>query len=309
MPGPALGRTCTQTPLRRGLSYPMSHPFTDYVAGFQDLLIRGQALTADMAVAQALPVPVGDAPVCLLFSPHPDDEAISGALAWRLRRQYGWRVVNVAVTLGSNKERRDRRWAELTACCAQLGFELISASGEAHRGLERTRVDTASEDPDHWAACVACIRGLLRQYRPRVVVCPHALDGHDVHIGTYALVREAIVQLSPDWKLDLLLSEYWNTQMDPRLMVALDHRDVAALIAALCQHVGEVARNPYHLTLVPWFMDSVRRGAERVGKAGTAAPEFVFAALYGWLRWSGGTFAPMPARVLDLDAAIDPFAG
>ncbi len=308
MPGPALGRTCTQTPLRRGLSHPMTNPFVDYVAGFQDLLIRGHALTADMAVAPAPVAPSVDAPVCLLFSPHPDDEAISGALPWRLRRQYGWRVVNVAVTLGSNKERRDRRWAELTACCAQLGFELVSASGESHLGLERIRVHTHADDPDHWAACgmYSC---LLLRYRPRVVVCPHELDGHDVHIGTHALVRQAIEQLSPDWALDLLLSEYWNTQMDPRLMVALDRRDVAALIAALCQHVGEVARNPYHLTLVPWFMDGVRRGAERVGKAGTAAPEFVFAALYGWLRWSGGTFAPMPARVLDLDAAIDPFAG
>ena len=285
----------------------MTNPFVDYVAGFQDLLIRGHALTADMAVAPAPVAPSVDAPVCLLFSPHPDDEAIAGALPWRLRRQYGWRVVNVAVTLGSNLERRAPRWTELTACSSHLGFELVSASGESHLGLERVSVQTVATDPEHWATCVARIHDLLLRYRPRVVVCPHELDGHDVHIGTHALVRQAIEQLSPDWALDLLLSEYWNTQMDPRLMVALDRRDVATLIAALSQHVGEVARSPYHLTLVPWFMDGVRRGAERVGMPGSAAPANAFAALYGWMRWSDGALARLPAQVLELDAATDPF--
>jgi hypothetical protein len=36
------------------------------------------------------------APVALLFSPHPDDEVLTGLLPLRLQREAGARVVNVA---------------------------------------------------------------------------------------------------------------------------------------------------------------------------------------------------------------------
>ena len=56
-------------------------------------------------------------------------------------------------------------------------------------------------------------------------------------------------------------------------------------------HVGEVQRNPYHLSLPAWMMDNVRRGAELVGGQGEAAPDFRFAALYRLSKWSHGTLA------------------
>ena len=37
----------------------------------------------------------------------------------------GWRVINVAVTQGSNRARRDARWTELQQCCEYIGFELV----------------------------------------------------------------------------------------------------------------------------------------------------------------------------------------
>ncbi|MBV8915368.1 MAG: hypothetical protein JOZ05_20300 [Acetobacteraceae bacterium] len=64
--------------------------------------------------------------------------------------------------------------------------------------------------------------------------------------------------------------------------------DVADLVAALSLHVGEVARNPYHLRLPAWMMDNVRRGAELVGGQGGAAPPFAFATLYRLRRWHAG---------------------
>jgi hypothetical protein len=76
---------------------------------------------------------------------------------------------------------------------------------------------------------------------------------------------------------------------------------VAELVAALSLHVGEVSRNPYHLSLPAWCIDAVRRGAERVGAPGTSAPAFTFATLYGWLRWTGSEAAAMPAQLLPLD--------
>jgi hypothetical protein len=66
-----------------------------------------------------------NAPNVLIFSPHPDDECITGGLALRLLREAKWNVVNVAVTLGSNRARQAARRRELQNACAALGFKLI----------------------------------------------------------------------------------------------------------------------------------------------------------------------------------------
>ena len=282
----------------------MSDPYLDFVAGFEQVLRRGAALASTRPQSQPLQSVAADAPVCLLFSPHPDDEAISGALPWRLRSECGWRVINVAVTLGSHLQRRAERWNELTRSCARLGFELVSASGESAQGLSSISPRTATAQPGEWSCCVARVVALLQTYRPRVVVCPHALDGHPAHIGTHDLVRDALASLDPAPGPHLLLSEYWNTQMQPGLMLELSGRQVADLMAALCEHVGEVARNPYHLTLPAWFMDGVRRGAERVGAAGAAAPDFSFAALYGWQRWHAGRLSMQMSRIVPLGQSV-----
>lgn len=283
----------------------MTNPFISYVAGFEALLASGAGLSADHAAHPLLPEVATDAPVCLLLSPHPDDEAISGALPWRLRRQAGWRVVNVAVTLGSNKTRRAARWHELEQCCAYLGFELVSASGETGGGFEGISEHAAQHDPAYWAGCVTRIGDLITRYQPRLIVCPHANDGHPAHIGTYRLVMDALCKLGPDADLFLALSEYWNTQSNPGLMVELGQAEVADLVAALSMHVGEVARNPYHLTLPAWFMDSVRRGAERVGLPGANAPNFRFASLYGWQHWRQGHSELSAPSWLPLDTQPD----
>jgi len=279
-------------------------PFLDYTRAFAQHARDGAGLAASLPPVRPLPVPCAQAPTCLVFSPHPDDEAISGALPWRLRSQWHWRVVNVAVTLGSKVQRRAARWEELRRSCTRLGFELVSASGEAGQGLHSIGPQTASEQPAHWLHCVQRVAALLQQYRPQVVVCPHAQDGHPVHIGTHLLVRDALARLDPHPGPHVLLSEYWNTQLQPGLMLELDARQVADLMAALCEHTGEVARNPYHLSLPAWFMDGVRRGAERVGAAGARAPGFGFAALYGWQRWQAGALHAQPPRIVPLDDAL-----
>ncbi len=278
----------------------MINPFASYVAGFDALLASGAGLSAGHAARPQLPEVAIDAPVCMMFSPHPDDEAISGALPWRLRTQARWRVVNVAVTLGSNKSRRAARWQELEQCCAYLGFNLASASGEPACSFEGISGQAADDDPAYWAGCVARIADLITRYQPRLIVCPHGNDGHPAHVGTHRLVMDALRKIGPEVDLYLALSEYWNTQTDPGLMVELGIAEVADLVAALSLHVGEVARNPYHLTLPAWFIDSVRRGAERVGSPGDRTPDFRFASLYGWKRWRQGRCNALPATWLPL---------
>ena len=74
----------------------------------------------------------------------------------------------------------------------------------------------------------------------------------------------------------------------PNLMVELSAEQVADLITALTFHIGEVQRNPYHLSLPAWMIDNVRRGAELVGGQGGAAPDFTFGTLYRLRKWTGG---------------------
>jgi len=85
-------------------------------------------------------------------------------------------------------------------------------------------------------------------------------------------------------------TEFWGAMDAPNLMVESSAADVADLVAALSLHVGEVARNPYHLRLPAWMMDNVRRGAELVGGQGGTAPRFAFATLYRLRRWENGQF-------------------
>jgi hypothetical protein len=75
-------------------------------------------------------------------------------------------------------------------------------------------------------------------------------------------------------------TEYWHPLAQPNLLVECPPDLLALLVAALCCHQGEIARNPYHLTLPAWMADNVRRGAERVSGPGQPAPTFKFGSLY-----------------------------
>jgi N-acetylglucosamine malate deacetylase 1 len=273
--------------------------FEDLARAYRALLQTPTADIADSAPAAAdlAPEPATDAPACLVFSPHPDDEALVGGLPLRLRRECGWRVINVAVTLGSRLDRRAARWAELQDSCRLLGFELLGAGLAPEEGLEGIRPAEAQAKSPVWQTAVTRIAALLTQYQPQAVVCPHALDGHEVHIATSLLVQQAL-QTSPLLCTHLLLSEYWSTQLEPRLMMELSDADVGHLMQATALHVGEVSRNPYHLSLPAWLIDSARRGAERVGRQGAAATGMAFAALYGWQRWAGGVAHDMPRQAV-----------
>ena len=240
--------------------------------------------------------PQADAPVCLVFSPHPDDEALVGGLPLRLRAA-GWRVVNVAVTLGSRLDRRAARWQELQASCRVLGFELMAASGAPGMGLEGVRTAGHAAQHANWRAAVERVINVMARYQPRVVVCPHELDGHDVHMATAQVVLQALAGV-PTLSPHLLLSEYWNTQLQPQLMLGLTDQQVGQMMLATAMHVGEVSRQPYHLTLPAWLMDSARRGAERLGGPGAASSGMAYAALYGWRRRVGPDWVAMAPRLL-----------
>ena len=100
------------------------NPYEQFVSEFARIV--GQAKTYPLG-GFAMPSrqkPAPDAPRALIFSPHPDDEVIIGALPLRLLRELKWNVINVAVTQGSSKKRQRERWKELEACCDYIGFEI-----------------------------------------------------------------------------------------------------------------------------------------------------------------------------------------
>jgi hypothetical protein len=244
------------------------HPYHAFVTQSAQLIREARALPHGGFAPAPRPQPSPEAGCALIFAPHPDDECLTGGLALRLLRQARMRVVDVAVTLGSNPARQQARLEELRGACAFLGFELQIA-GE-----------------------LATLADLIAREQPRLIIFPHAGDAHRTHAQTHMLVMGALARQAESFGCYLALSEYWAALAAPNLMVESSLDEVADLVAATSFHAGEVARHGYHLGLPSWMHDNVRRGSELIGGAGAAAVAFEHATLYRLERWQGHTCQP-----------------
>ncbi len=253
--------------------------------------LPASAIVQDAAARRAtypLPKPHENAPVCVIVAPHPDDECIGGGLPLRLLQESGWRVVAIAVTHGSNPARQLARADEFIEACTCIGFEPMLLT---ERGLSRVTTHTRETDPSHWATCVHLLAEKLAALKPALVLCPHALDAQNTHIGTHFLALDALAVVSanlPNFATTLAFTEYWSTMILANLLVELTAAHVGDMVSALACHVGEVSRNPFHLTLPGWLIDNVRRGGEIVGTSGGVAPNYTFAAIYKVMQWRDG---------------------
>ena len=261
------------------------NPYHEFVASFARLMTDGKSLPLGGIPPRHPSKPAPDAPAAIIFSPHPDDECIIGGLALRLMREAGMRVINVAVTQGSSKERQQPRWQELKNACNYLGFDLEQTAPD---GLEKISPKTRLENSRHWSAAVKIIATTLARHQPRVIFFPHEFDWNSTHLGTHFLVMDALQTLPANFQRLIIETEFWGQMTSPNLMVESSIADVADLLAALSFHAGEVRRNPYHLRMPAWLQDNVRRGAELVGGQGGAAPDFTFATLYRLCQWKNG---------------------
>jgi N-acetylglucosamine malate deacetylase 1 len=279
--------------------------FGEYVRGYVDLLNDGAALPLASAEHAARLAIAPDAPTVMIFSPHPDDEIIMGGLPLRLMRQNGWRVVNVAVTQGSNPERQAGRWVELQNCCDAIDFELIAT---VENGLTDINDTAARENGTEWKLAAERIKEILGKYNPRVILFPHFADWNTTHIGTHLLLLQALQASPAEFQPYVCETEFWGQMPNPNFAVESSPTEVADLISALSYHAGEVQRNPYHLSLPAWMIDNVRR-AEVVAGQGKASPAMQFATLLRLGRWTGselqplreeGTFLPLSDNPADL---------
>lgn len=261
------------------------NPYHNFVSAFAQLVTQGKSLPLGGIPPHGKSRPAADAPAALIFSPHPDDECLIGGFALRLMREARWRVVNVAVTQGSNQDRQQPRLQELKNACGWLGFEVEQT---APHGLEKINPKTRANDAKHWSEAVKIIAAILARHQPPAIFVPHELDWNSTHIGTHFLVMDALKTLPPNFRCLLIETEYWAPLASPNLMVESSADDVADLLAALSFHVEEVKRNPYHLRMPAWLQDNVRRGAELVGGQGGPAPDFMFATLYRLRQWKNG---------------------
>jgi LmbE family N-acetylglucosaminyl deacetylase len=248
------------------------NPYLKFVNG-----LAGQVASARGLSVSGRTEPVRSGPMGLLFSPHPDDECITGLLALRLMREAGMQMLNVPVTFGRRGERQAARAAELKNACAYLGFQTLEKTAQrsaaCFQGLEK-----------------ADIVEVLNATRPRVIFMPHFRDWNVRHIATHDLVVEALHAMPDGFSCHVVETEFWGAMDTPNLMVEGDAQSVADLVAALSLHAGEVARNPYHLVLPAWMMDNVRRGGEVALGQGGSPPDFTFATLYRLSRWQNGRF-------------------
>jgi hypothetical protein len=246
-------------------------PYHHFVSELARLVRQGRQFPLGGFATPSRPAIAADAPRALIFSPHPDDECIIGGLALRLQREAGLRVVNVAVTRGT--------------------------------------------DPAHWSASVEVIARLLGEHRPAMIFFPHDADWNSSHIGTHHLLVDALARQAPAFTCRVVETEFWGAMATPNLMVESSIDDVAEMMTALSFHVGEVQRNPYHLLVPAWMQDNVRRGGERVGGQGGAAPDFDFCTLYRLREWrdgalhfvhDGGRALPASVDVRGILAAVSP---
>jgi len=259
----------------------MNNPYLKFVSEYARLINEGSGYPLGGIPSVARSALSKEAPRALVFSPHPDDECIVGALPLRLLRELKMNVINVAVTLGSRKDRQMERLNELRNACDYLGFGLIQ-TGEC--GLEK--ISPANRGKALWREAVQTIAGIIRDNQPHVIFAPHENDFNGTHIGTNFLVADALQTLPESFCCWICHTEFWAPMANPNLMIETSVADLADLVAATSFHAGEVKRNPYHLRLPAWMQDNVRRGGELVGGQGCQAPDFVFAELYRLQKWT-----------------------
>ncbi|MGZ8938278.1 MAG: PIG-L deacetylase family protein [Limisphaerales bacterium] len=262
------------------------NPYKQFVDEYERLYRDGKKIALGGFPKTAKPQIAPDAPAALIFSPHPDDECIIGALPLRLLREAKMRVINVAVTQGSKKERQAGRLEELKQACDFMGYELIQTRPT---GLEKVNAKTRGQDPSFWKESVNIIAGIFERTKPKVIFFPHEHDWNSSHIGTHYLVIDALKTLP--LSCFTIETEYWGQNNQPNLMVQSSPRDVADMVAGTSFHVGEVMRNPFHLFLPAWMQENVRRGSELVGGQGEAAPDWTFATLYRMRQWKNAEFS------------------
>lgn len=173
----------------------------------------------------------------LHLAPHPDDELLGAPATLMALRDAGYRIVNVACSLG-RPEQRARRESELREASARAGFELricdppVAMSSSGGDDLREAHV-----------RLVELVTAAVDELEPQIVVSPSPHDRHPAHEVVARATDEALRQLPQAtrwWMWGL-----WAALPVPTLGLAFDAERLDEILAALAAHVGELARADY----------------------------------------------------------------
>jgi len=225
----------------------------------------------------------------LICAPHPDDESLSGALPLRLAREDGCPVTALAITLGSDPDRKESRLQEFADACGVLGWGWQLAREPL--AFDEVGIESRDRDPVAWQVKVAALADILIARKPALVLLPHGDDAHPTHVGVHYLCMEALLLYSKacgDGEVLVAETEFWRPLRAPNLLIGVSEEDLARLLVAVGQHRGEIARYPYHAQLPFRMVDTVRRGSELLAGFGSGEPLFRFGELYRLARFKNG---------------------
>lgn len=207
--------------------------------------------------------------VAVHFSPHPDDELLGAPAALLALRDAGWRIVDVASSLGRAQQEQQRR-DELEEACRRAGFELR----------------LADVDP----------RAVLADVRPALVVAPHPHDRHPFHEEVARSTLTAVAEAGAPQTV--WLWSLWGEAAMPTLVVQLPDERLAEIEHALAAHASELARNDWRRLLGARATANAVLGAERVFGFGSPSLPFARAELLTELRLVAGRWRLCEPRIL-----------
>ena len=229
------------------------------------------------------------------LAPHPDDEALGAPALLLALRGAGWRVVNVACSLG-RAHAHGRRAAEVAEACRRAGFALEIL--DPPLGL------SGGDDLDQAQGVLASkIVRLVAELNPDVVLAPSPHDRHPAHEVVGRAARDALAQ--PHMPV-LWLWSLWGELPLPTLYFGFGEAELAAAVHVLGAHSGELARNDYVAMLRARAVTSRVLGAERVFGFGSQARSYPYAELLTEVAFADGEWWAGPPRELQADDALHP---
>lgn len=211
-------------------------------------------------------------------------------------RDAGWRIVNLACSLGRPGQEA-RREAELREACELAGYELrlppnpISISGDVNQDPARVELkELASRE--------------IAALDPAIVLSPALGDRHPGHRLVAEAVRDALAErpAPPRW----WMWEMWGSLPRPTVGTLFGEERLEEVLIALAAHRGELARNDHRRFVRARAEMNVALAAELLFGFGTAAPpnapyaELLTEAVRADGRWLLGTprwldaTAPLP---------------
>ncbi len=231
------------------------------------------------------------------LAPHPDDEALGAPALLLALRAAGWRVVNVACSLGRPHQHARRR-AEVAEACRRADFEL--------RIIDPPVALSRSDDlGSAQETLVSRIGELVAGLSPEVVIGPSPHDRHHGHEVVGRVARDVLAHAAMPrlWMWGL-----WGDLPLPTLFFGFGDADLDAATHVLRAHTGEVARNDYVALLRARAAASRVLGAERVFGFGATAPPQPYAELLTEVIHADGEWWAGSARSLCPGARLDPIA-